>query len=231
VIRTRRSRRMRTRHVPARWGVRAAVVAGVLISAAPATAHVVVLPQTAPEGRPTEFTLQVPTERDLPTVAVRVMFPSQVTVYSFKVPTPGFSVTPIYAANQSIIGVTYRGTIPVGRYATFQFLGTPFSTGQTLWPSYQTYADGRIKPWTGPPDVAGTVSPETGPTQPGPAAAVDVLSSGATAGTGSGSGSDTGIWLGVIAICVAAGAAVGVGLLWASRPARLPGGDPSDDPR
>jgi uncharacterized protein YcnI len=229
VTAVRRPRRTHTRHAPARWWVRAAVVAGVLIGAAPATAHVVVLPQTVPEGTSTEFTLQVPTERAIPTTAVRVMFPSQVTVYSFKSPTPGFTVIPIYAPNRTIVGVTYRGTIPVGRYATFQFLGTPFATGQTLWPSYQTYSDGRIKPWTGPPDAAGSVSPESGPTQPGPAAAVTVVAAGAAASARS--GSDAGTWLGVIAVCIAAGAAVGVGLLWSTRPARLPGDGPADDRR
>jgi uncharacterized protein YcnI len=234
VMRVRRSRRTSARHAPARWWVRTAVVAGVLVTAAPATAHVVVLPATAPVGRSTEFTLQVPTERAIPTTAVRVMFPSDVTVYSFKSPTPGFTVTPIHARNQSIIGVIYRGTVPVGRYATFQFLGTPFTSGQTLWPSYQTYADGEVKPWTGPPDSPGSVSPESGPTQPGPAAHVEIVSIGASAMPGSGSsgsGSEAGIWLGVIAICIAGGAAIATGFLWASRPARLPDDETTDTTR
>jgi len=51
--------------------VRAAVAAAALVIVAPASAHVVVLPSAAPKGTPTEFTLQVPTERNLPTTAVR----------------------------------------------------------------------------------------------------------------------------------------------------------------
>ncbi len=145
-----------------RWAVRVAVAAATLIIVAPASAHVVVLPSVAPEGTPTEFTLQVPTERNLPTTAVRVMFPPQVSVYSFQVPPPGFTVTPILAKNQSIIGAVFRGTIPVGEYQAFHFLGTPFSTGQTRWPAYQTYADGLVKPWNGPVEAPGAVSAETG---------------------------------------------------------------------
>lgn len=211
-----------------RWGVRVAVAAAALTAAATATAHVVVLPQIAPKGSPTEFTLQVPTERNIPTIAVRVMFPPQVTVYSFKVPPSGFTVTPILARNQSIIGAVFRGTIPVGNYQTFQFLGTPFTTGPTRWPAYQTYADGKIKPWTGPVEAAGSVSPETGPTQPGPASSVQIVVAGTATGTTSGSSSDVGIWLGLIAIVIAGGAAVAVGLLWTTRPARLPDDDRTD---
>jgi hypothetical protein len=195
---------------------------------------VVVVPSIAPEGTPTEFTLQVPTERNLPTTAVRVMFPPQVSVYSFQVPPPGFTVTPILAKNQSIIGAVFRGTIPVGQYQAFHFLGTPFASGQTLWPAYQTYADGLIKPWNGPVEKPGAVSAETGPTQPGPTSAVVIAPAGTAAAStatrggtgGSGSGSDAAIWLGIVAIVVGAGAAAATGLLWATRPVRLPDDDP-----
>jgi len=212
--------------------VRAAVAAAALVVVAPASAHVVVLPSVAPEGTPTEFTLQVPTERNLPTTSVRVMFPPQVSVYSFQVPPPGFTVTPILAKNQSIIGAVFRGTIPVGQYEAFHFLGTPFSTGQTLWPAYQTYADGLVKPWNGPVEQPGAVSVETGPTQPGPTTAVEIVRAGtstaatATGGGSGGSGSDATIWLGIVAIIIAAGAAAAAGLLWATRPVRLPDDDP-----
>jgi hypothetical protein len=52
----------------------------------------------------------------------------------------------------------------------------------------------------------------------GPAAGGDDDSSGA------------GIWLGVIAIGISGLAAVGVGLLWSSRPARLPPDEPGESP-
>jgi len=233
-----RMARIAGRAVRSRWAVRAAVVCAALVVVAPASAHVVVLPSVVPEGSPTEFTLEVPTERNLPTIAVRVMFPSQVSVYSFQVPPPGFTVTPIYAKNQSLIGVIYRGKIPVGEYEDFHFLGTPFSTGQTLWPAYQTYADGLVKPWNGPPEAPGAVSVENGPTQSGPTSAVTVAAAGSastssTQGSGltevgsSGSGASSGsaVWLGIIAIVIALGAAAAAGLLWATRPMRLPDDD------
>lgn len=222
---TRRSWRAQRRGALPRWGVRLAVATACLAVASTASAHVVVLPSVVAKGTATEFTLQVPTERNIPTVAVRVMFPSQVTVYSFRVPPTGFTVTPILAPNQSIIGAVFRGTIPVGRYQTFQFLGTAFSTGPTAWDAYQTYADGKIKPWNGPPEPAGAVSPETGPTQPGPASQVTVVASAASVTPSNGSSDTAGIWLGIIAIVIAVGAAVLAGLLWSTRPMRLPDDD------
>ncbi len=223
----RRSRRAHPAGALPRWGVCAAVAAACLVAAAQATAHVVVLPQIAPNGTPTEFTLQVPTERNVPTTAVRVMFPPHVTVYSFKIPPTGFTVTPILAPNQSIIGAIFRGRIPVGHYQTFQFLGTPLATGTTRWPAYQTSADGNVKPWTGPIEAPGTVSAETGPTQPGPASSVQIVAAGTTTGAtpAAGSSSDAAIWLGLVAIVIAGGAAVTAGLLWATRPVRLPDDD------
>jgi hypothetical protein len=230
VRRARRSRRAHSARALPRWGVRVVIVGACLAGAATATAHVVVLPTVAPKGSATEFTLQVPTERNLPTTAVRVLFPPQVTVYSFKVPPPGFTVTPILARNQSIVGAIFRGAIPVGQYQSFQFLGTPFATGTTVWRAYQTYADGMTKPWVGPAEPAGAVSPETGPTQPGPAGTVEIVRAGtATTQAGSsGTSSDAGVWLGLIAIVLAIGSAVAAGLLWSTRPVRLPDDDGPD---
>jgi hypothetical protein len=126
------------------------------------------------------------------------------------------------------------GRIGVGRYQDFDFLGTPTRAGTAIWRARQTYADGKVKPWTGPPEAPGAVSKESGPTARGPAASTRILtaaeaaqggSAGTSTGSGSGDSSDAGVWLGVIAIAVAALAAVGTGLLWSTRPARLPGED------
>jgi hypothetical protein len=141
----------------------------------------------------------------------------------------------ITSSNQTIRGVSYTGgRIGVNQYQDFRFLGTPTATGQTVWKAYQTYADGKVKPWTAKPEAPGAVSVENGPTQPGPGSAVQVVSAGAataadTATSSSGSGSDhsdAAVYLGIIAIGIAALAALGTGLLWSTRPAKLPSDDP-----
>ncbi|HVH00826.1 MAG TPA: DUF1775 domain-containing protein, partial [Miltoncostaeaceae bacterium] len=66
-----------------------------LAGAAVASAHVEVLPTTATVNESTQFTLRVPTERDVPTTRVEVLFPAQITVYSFAEPPPGWRMTPL----------------------------------------------------------------------------------------------------------------------------------------
>lgn len=206
-------------------------LAALLAAAVPASAHVDVIPGTVVQGTATEFTVRVPTERPLATTAVSIGFPDQVTVYSFAPPPPGWTAHPRLSADGTYTGVVYRGESGVDRYVSFRFLATPFTAGRVTFPVRQTYADGKVKPWTGPPETAGTPSAaESGPEDPGPSAAVEVLPEGtavgATAAAGQGDDdSGAAVWLGVIAIAVSAMAALGVGLLWSTRPARLPPDD------
>ena len=76
--------------------MRARIALGALVASlaavAPAAAHVDVLPAQVEQGKALELTVRVPTERNLPTTAVHVQFPSQVTVYSFGEPPRGWTV-------------------------------------------------------------------------------------------------------------------------------------------
>ncbi|MGD9696395.1 MAG: DUF1775 domain-containing protein [Thermoleophilia bacterium] len=200
-----------------------------LALAAPAAAHIDIQPATVTQGQATEFEVRVPTERPLATTAVRIDFPDAITVYSFAQPPPGWSMKPRLSSDGTYEGVDYTGgSSGVDRYVTFRFLGTGFTAGQAIFPTRQTYADDAVKPWTGPPEQPGEASAESGPTDPGPAPSVSVVAQGTPAGpaaaASSSSDDDSGaaIWLGVIAIAIAALAGVGVGLLWSTRPARLP---------
>lgn len=204
-----------------------AAVAAWLACAGAASGHVEVLPASVPAGEAVELTVRVPTERDLPTTRVRVDFPPQVTVFSFADPPPGWRITPLRRPDGRFRGVVYSGgSIPVARYADFRMLGTPFEEGTAIWTSRQTYADGQVKPWTGPPEQPGAESSESGPVEPGPAAAVEITAPGASpaaaAPADDDDGSGTAIWLGVIAIGISLLAALAVGFLWSTRPARLP---------
>jgi uncharacterized protein YcnI len=200
--------------------------------ASPALGHVDVLPTEVAQGEALEFTIRVPTERPLPTTRVRVEFPSQITVFSFAAPPPGWTMRPVRGPDQRFRAVVYSGgRIPVGQYADFRLLGTPFEAGEATWKAFQTYADGQIKPWTAAPLPEGEELSETGPTDPGPAALVTVAEPGqeigapsATASTGDGE-SGAAIWLGVIAIAISAMSLLALGFLWSTRPAKLPGGD------
>jgi uncharacterized protein YcnI len=226
----------------------AGLVAAICLLAAAATAgaHVSVLPEQVEQGVAQEFTIRVPTEGTVPTTAVSVDFPPQITVYAFAPPPEGWTMRPLRAPDGRFRGVEYTGgEIPVAGYIDFTVLGTPFDAGTAVFPARQTYGADTVKAWTGPPEEPGAVPEETGPTAPGPAAAVEVVPAGSVtepaaasgsspdtpvASESSGDGDDgsgASVWLGVIAIAISALAMLGVGLLWSTRPARLP----SDDER
>lgn len=199
--------------------------------AAPAVAHVEVLPDQVEKGTGVEFTIRVPTERALATTRVEVGIPSQVTVYSFAAPPPGWTIQTVRGPDSRFRSVVYTGRSGVNRYVDFHLLGTPFQSGVAVWPTRQTYADGKVKPWTGPPEVEGQeTAGESTPTDPGPAASVTIVEAGQalagpTRAANSTDDSGAGIWLGVIAIGISALSLLALGFLWSTRPARLPGGD------
>ncbi len=209
---------------------RAAALAGGLLvaTAVPASAHVDVLPLEVPVGTASALTVRVPTERDLPTVAVRLEIPEGVTAFSVREPPAGWRARSVTGGDGRISAIEWRGgRIGVGEYQDFGLLATPTEVGATVWTSLQTYADGVVKPWTAPPADDDEPTVETGPEDPGPAAAVQVVDAGedtaaVAAPPADDDGSDAGVWLGLVAIGIAALAALGVGLLWSSRPATLP---------
>ncbi|WP_217914584.1 DUF1775 domain-containing protein [Miltoncostaea marina] len=216
---------------------RALALAAVALAAAatPAAAHVEVLPGEVARGEAVEFTVRVPVERSVDTTQVRLEFPDQVTVFSFAEPPPGWTARPVRGDDGRFSAVVWSGgRIGPDRYADFRLLGTPVETGTAVWPARQTYADGRTKPWTGPPEADGAPAAETGPTAPGPAAAVQIVEPGEEAAPATGGGVDAdedsgaAIWLGVIAIGISALALLALGYLWSTRPARLPG---DEEPR
>ena len=214
-----------------------------LLAAGTASAHVSVLPETLTRDESAQLIIRVPNERtDADTVRVRVGIPEQVTVYSIGPPPPGWTVTPIRGANGKFATLVFSGgRIPPERYADFTVLGTAFASGQAVWPVVQAYSDGKDKPWTGPPEKPGEEAPESGPTDPGPAAAQTILAAGqapaadaaapAASGGSGGDDSSTAIWLGVIAIGIALLAVLATGFLWSTRPATLPEDDEEDGKR
>jgi len=200
-----------------------------------AGAHVEVLPDKPLLEQEQEFVVRVPDERDIPTTAVRVLFPNGVNVSQFA-PLPAWRRKVLLTRDRRPRGVVYTGgQIAPGEYGEFRFLATPRRPGPVVWKTFQTYADGATKPWTGPPEPPGAKEErETGPTEQGPAPATEVtavpdIASGGTPATGGKAvSSDAATWLGVIAIVIALGCALAVGFLWSTRPAALPADEPED---
>lgn len=206
-------------------------VAVAILAAGAATAHVDVLPAEAVVDQAHEFVIRVPTEReDIPTTGVRVTFPKQVVVVRFAA-TPGWTRRTVTARDGSIGGVVYQGgRVARDEYAEFRLIATPVEVGTALWKVEQTYADGVVKPWTGPAEKEGGPVAESGPTDPGPSPATTfVVTPSATAAPGGpdDESSPAGIWLGIIAIGIAGAGIAATGFLWSTRPMPLP---PDEEP-
>jgi len=204
----------------------AAGAALALVGAGAAHAHVSVHPGTAVLRESTEFTIRVPAEGGLTTNRVRVTFPPQVSVYAVA-DAPGWTMRILRRPDGRLRGAEWTGgLIAPDQYASFTVLGTPFEEGTSVWRSEQGLTNGQVKAWTGPPEADGQAAPETGPGKPGPAAAV-VISADPAPMAGSGGDSGT-LWAAIIGIALGALALLGVGMVWASRPAALPPDGPDD---
>jgi uncharacterized protein YcnI len=169
------------------------------------SAHAVVVPAEAPTGAYQRYTLRVPNERDFPTVRVVITFPSGVRVISFD-EVPGWALETTAAGEGAYAAAAWSGTIPVGRFVEFGFIGVNPGEPTTLeWDVLQTYADGTEVAWTGPLESS-TPASVTNVIAPAEPAEAPTTSQGPLA-----------TWLGGAALVVAL---LGLGLsLRASKPA------------
>src|SRR5262252_1531065 len=74
-----------------------------------ATAHVTVQPKQAPAKSFTEYLVRVPTEKDVPTLSVRMTFPEGFEVLRFR-RTPGWNYELERDAKGRIVAVTWSGS-------------------------------------------------------------------------------------------------------------------------
>ena len=135
------------------------------VVAGTALAHVEVSPSQVPAGATETFTIEVPTEKEIPTTEVRLELPE------------GFEATGAEAPDGwqgEVRGndlVWTGGEIPVANSEEFSFEATaPDEAGNFSLATIQTYEDGSVAEWAGAPD-----SEE-------PAPAVEVTSNGGTSG-------------------------------------------------
>jgi uncharacterized protein YcnI len=116
-------------------------------------AHVVVTPEEVVAEEYATLTVTVPTEKDMPTTEVRVEVPEGFTVSGMQ-PVPGWE----YEFEEDgglITSVTWSGR-EIGPREFQQFLlsaQAPEEPGEYPWRAFQTYEDGSVVEWTGPPDA------------------------------------------------------------------------------
>jgi len=116
-------------------------------------AHVVVTPEEVSAEDYEALTVSVPTEKDVPTTKVRVEVPDGFTVSGVQ-PVPGWDYE--FEEDSGLItSVTWSGG-EIGPREFQQFLlsaQAPEEEGEYPWRAFQTYEDGSVVEWTGPPDA------------------------------------------------------------------------------
>jgi uncharacterized protein len=143
-----------------------------LAAPAAAQAHVTLQPEEAPAGGFTRLDVRVPNERDnASTVKVEVQFPPGFHFVSTE-PVPGWTAAvkmrklaePVSEHGEEITEevdtITWTGSGSAGRIDPGQFrdfglsLGVPDKPGTSLtFKSLQTYRNGEVVRWIGPPDA------------------------------------------------------------------------------
>ncbi len=135
------------------------------LSTAPVFAHAVVKPSQAGIGSFTDFSLGVPSEKDVATTSVKLMIPEGLNFVS-PIVKPGWKIEVKSAPDPSKldddgnpakvvseIGWT-GGSIPAGQKDFFMFSAqVPAKETELVWRVIQTYADGSTVTWNlGPND-------------------------------------------------------------------------------
>lgn len=129
-----------------------------LLSSTGTFAHVVVNPDQAKVGEFQTFSVDVPNEKDNPTVKVRLLIPDGLEHVTPNV-KPGWDID-VKTSNsagdeeEKITEIVWSdGSIPQGRRDSFLFSArVPSDEADIIWKAYQTYQDGSVVKWDQEPN-------------------------------------------------------------------------------
>ncbi|WP_433945238.1 YcnI family copper-binding membrane protein [Paenibacillus sp. SN-8-1] len=130
-----------------------AAIAGTLLFAGLASAHVTVKPSTSKPSAYETYTIKIPVEKDIPTVKVAIKVPAGVDFKNYQ-PVPGWKVETAKDNAGRITTVTWAAEgdngIEPGQFQQFNFVAkNPDKDTTIAWDAYQYYKDGSIVEWTG----------------------------------------------------------------------------------
>jgi uncharacterized protein YcnI len=125
----------------------ASTVFFLVLAASVLDAHVTVWPRESQAGAGERYTVRVPTEGKVPTVAVELVVPADVIVTGVLV---GGAFT--YEARREgdrIVAITWKQEIKPAEYAEFVFFARNPRSQQIAWKARQQFADGTSANWIG----------------------------------------------------------------------------------
>lgn len=129
----------------------AAAILAVLLVPAVASAHVAVQPSQVGIGKSQVFAISVPTEKEVPTVGVRLVLPSglQDVMPTVKAGWQIETKTTGEGDQKEVSEIIWTGgSIPAEQRDEFSFSAHVPAKATTLqWKAYQTYQDGTVVSW------------------------------------------------------------------------------------
>lgn len=129
-------------------------IVGVVLLIIPAAslAHSSVTPSETYVSKNETYSVSVPTEKDVPTIGIRLIIPDGLDRVSPLVKA-GWRVNIKKDASGKVTELEWLGgSIPAGQKDIFEFSGRAPATSTVLaWKAYQTYRDGEIVAWDADP--------------------------------------------------------------------------------
>lgn len=138
-------------------------LAVLVLSASTARAHITIAPTQSMSGATEKYTLRVPTEGTIATVAAEVDIPDGVIVETVGMPN-GWKYE-LKRQGDRISGIVWTLTIPPGEFVEFSFVArNPRDKAEVVWQLRQRFADGTVSDWTkGPNGIRSTSKTKLAP--------------------------------------------------------------------
>jgi uncharacterized protein YcnI len=125
----------------------AAIAAFVVLAASSLAAHVTVAPRESQAGAEQRYTVRVPTEGQVATVAMELEVPPDMTIVDV-VPGDGYTFETRREGSR-IVAITWKREIPPRETAEFAFVARNPKAAQVAWKARQRFADGTSADWVG----------------------------------------------------------------------------------
>jgi uncharacterized protein YcnI len=112
------------------------------------SAHSTVTPSQSTTSKYENFVLSVPTEKEVPTVGLRLLIPEGLDKITPQV-KPGWKIDVKKNSDGVVTEIDWTGgSIPAGQKDIFQFTArTPKDNATLIWKVYQTYQGGEVVAW------------------------------------------------------------------------------------
>lgn len=122
-----------------------------LLVPASAYAHITIAPLTSRAGATEKYTLRVPTEGKVATVAAELEIPEGMIVEAVAIPA-GWKYE-VKRKDDRIVAITWMMNIPPAEFAEFAFVArNPRDQKEIVWTLRQRFADGTVSDWTKGPN-------------------------------------------------------------------------------